>query len=121
MNSLSECHPTHSTMTSGRSDDCRSLRRGLIATATTESPRRKRRRSRIPRPLVRVPIQRRTMTNTRSNSPAAALARALSPVWWETYAPHAGVRSVDGGQGPFHAPGSHGREWHPVFEGGSWG
>ena len=52
---------------------------------------------------------------------AAALARALSSVWWETYAPHAGVRSVDGGQGPFHAPGSHGREWHPAFEGGSWG
>ena len=64
--------------------------------------RGKRRRSRIPRPLVRVPIQRRTMTNTpAANTPAAALARALSPVWWETYAPHAGVRPADGGQGHF--------------------
>jgi hypothetical protein len=63
-------------MTSGRSDDCRSLRRGLIATAAVESPRRKRRRSRIPRALVRVPIQHGTMTSGRSDD-CGSLRRGL--------------------------------------------
>jgi hypothetical protein len=51
-------------MTSGRSDDCRSLRCNCL---TTPVVRGKRRRSRISRALVRVPIQHRTMTSGRSD------------------------------------------------------
>jgi hypothetical protein len=121
------------TMTSAGSDDCRSLWRGVIATATVEAPRRKRRRSRIPRALVRVPIQPGTMTPLTAQRRTFPLfwwetyalsrpGRAFSPVWWETYAPSAYECSLSGLRtGPFHAAGLHGREWHPGFQGGSWG
>ena len=43
-------------MAGGRSDDCRSLRLGLIEFATVESHRRKRRRSRVPERLPECPF-----------------------------------------------------------------
>ena len=94
------------TMTSARSDDCRSLRPGPIATAAVESPRRQ-------HPS---PAREDVFVAVMGNAPLepARTARFDGCDGKRTRYEPAFIRSQESiWSGPFHAPGWYGREWQP--------
>jgi hypothetical protein len=107
-------------MTSGRSDDCKSL---PCSNANKSAARGRRRRSRIPRTLVRVPNQQphddkrslRRLQELAMQLPDHRSAGAFSPVWWQTYAPSRAGRAFPPVWLQTHAPSRAGRTFAPVW------